>query len=89
MAYYYPIHYDPTYREGVQTSRRPTVSLNEYFKLRRVVLDAYFVAKELIIQFFGIRTIGEPTAYTDDGDRKLGRHGVSKSSWSTNRCSGI
>ena len=25
MAYYYPIHYDPIYREEVQTSRRPTV----------------------------------------------------------------
>ena len=25
MAYYYPIHCDPTYQEEVQTSRRPTV----------------------------------------------------------------
>jgi hypothetical protein len=29
-AYCFPIHYDPTYREEVQTSRRPTVKLNEY-----------------------------------------------------------
>ena len=42
------------------------------------VEDTYFVAKEFIIQFFGIRPIGKPTAYTDDSDRKLGRHSFAK-----------
>ena len=83
VAYYFPIHYDPIYQEEVQTSRHPTVRLNQYLR-RWIVLGAYFVAKEFIIQFLGIRTIWEPTAYTNDRDRKLGRHSFVKSSWS--RC---
>ena len=38
MAYYYPIHCDPTYQEEVQTSRRPTVRLVECLRCWRYLL---------------------------------------------------